>query len=154
MRVIHQQRMSSTGHVVPACGAWGSTDTDWTADASGVTCVACRDARPVGPRVEDAETRRSARSAHAAAGRLAPTLRYAAIALFAWAGARALAAASGVLAAGSFVSRAALGFTVVALVLGGVVLAGLAGRALARGMRQPRSGSPQTQGAGGTSAGA
>jgi hypothetical protein len=152
MRVIHQQRMSSTGHVVPACGAWGSTDTDWT-DASGVTCVACRDAMPVG-RVEHAETRRSARSAHPAAGRLAPTLRYAAIALFAWAGAWALAAASGVLPAGSLVSRAALGFTVVALVLGGVVLAGLAGKALALGMRQPRAGSPRTQRTGGASAGA
>jgi F0F1-type ATP synthase assembly protein I len=44
MRVIHLQGTSGTGHAVPRCGVWGSTDTDWTAEGSGVTCVACGDA--------------------------------------------------------------------------------------------------------------
>jgi hypothetical protein len=63
MRVIHFERTSGTGHAVPRCGVWGSMDTDWTEDADGVTCVACRaamleDAR--GLKVEDASTRGSA----------------------------------------------------------------------------------------------
>jgi hypothetical protein len=63
MRVIHFERTSGTGHAVPRCGVWGSMDTDWTRDADGVTCVACRsamlaDAR--GPKVEDASARGSA----------------------------------------------------------------------------------------------
>jgi hypothetical protein len=60
MRVIHFERTSGTGHAVPWCGVWGSTDTDWTEDAAGVTCVACRGAVLDGARglhVEDASTR-------------------------------------------------------------------------------------------------
>ncbi len=62
MRVIHFQRTSDTAHAVPWCGVWGSTDTDWTEDAAGVTCVACRGAmleRARRPYVEDASTRGS-----------------------------------------------------------------------------------------------
>jgi hypothetical protein len=62
MRVIHFERTSGTGHAVPWCGVWGSTDTDWTEDADGVTCVACRGAmidRARGLPLEDASTRGS-----------------------------------------------------------------------------------------------
>lgn len=64
MRVIHFERMSATGNVVPWCGLWGSTDTAWTDVADGVTCGPCRgamrdDARPEGPRGEDAAARPS-----------------------------------------------------------------------------------------------
>ena len=63
MRVIHFERTSGTGHAVPWCGVWGSTDTDWTEDAAGVTRVARRGAMLDGARgldVEDASPRGSA----------------------------------------------------------------------------------------------
>jgi hypothetical protein len=47
MRVIHLAMPDGAGvepraHVDPACGAWGSMDTDWTDVVGAVTCAACR----------------------------------------------------------------------------------------------------------------
>lgn len=50
VRVVHFGRTSGTGHAVPWCGVWGSMDTDWTAEGSGVTCAACREAMRDGAR--------------------------------------------------------------------------------------------------------
>ncbi|ACG71624.1 hypothetical protein AnaeK_0382 [Anaeromyxobacter sp. K] len=136
MRVVHFQRTSDTGHVVPWCGVWGSTDTDWTTAWPGVTCVACRDAMRAGLRGGEPSTRGSgsARS-QAPGGRSSFALRYAVIALLTWMGAWALRAAGGVLLppAGSRAAAVALGITVGTLALGGAALAALAGMELALG---------------------
>jgi hypothetical protein len=72
MRVIHFAGTAGTGHVEPRCGVWGSTDTDWTEVAAGVTCVACRgdmrDGARDGLRVEEASTRGSAMARRRAPG--------------------------------------------------------------------------------------
>jgi hypothetical protein len=143
MRVIHLERMSGTGRVVPRCGVWGSTDTDWTGVASGVTCVACRGAMggaPDGPSGEEASTRASAtaRGGRTPAGS-SFAVRYVGAALVAWVGAWSLLAVSGVLpAAGSRATTVALWITVVILVLAGAAFAALAGTELALGMHRDR----------------
>lgn len=44
MRTIHYARPTAGPHLEPLCGEWGSTDTHWTEDMDGVTCVACLEA--------------------------------------------------------------------------------------------------------------
>lgn len=68
MRVIHFERASGTGHAVPRCGVWGPTDTDWTAEWAGVTCVPCREAMGAPARASPSRTLGGQRGHPAARG--------------------------------------------------------------------------------------
>lgn len=41
MRIVHLDPPVGTFPYLPACGDWGSPDTDSTKEARGVTCPAC-----------------------------------------------------------------------------------------------------------------